>query len=182
MVKERGCNPRKCPGPYFAVSPNTIFKFDCCNTTNCNTIERFKTLDYSCEFFKTLQPKQKLIYPSKILSETRVKQCYVCVDCKNPIKEAKIRSCPESDQNNYVCQVYYYLKKKIHHKITFLFIKYWYNKGLWNGYCETFIEALHASFKDIKNKAVFCQTNLCNSVENMKKIENMTLCNDGFYD
>ena len=107
MVKQRGCNPKWCPGPYFAVASNTIFKFDCCNTTNCNTIDKFNSLDYSCEFFKTLQPKQKLIYPSKILSKTRVKQCYVCDDCKNPEKEAKIESCPVTDQNNYVCQVNY---------------------------------------------------------------------------
>ena len=37
------------------------------------------------------------------------------------------------------------------------------------------------TFKEIKIKAVFCQTDLCNSVENMRKIENMTLCDEGFY-
>lgn len=52
----------------------------------------------------------------------------------------------------------------------------------WSGYCSNSFEAAHVSFQDEIIKAAYCQTDLCNSVENMRNLENMTLCEDGFYE
>ena len=61
------------------------------------------------------------------------------------------------------------------------FQKHFYNRGLWSGYCAPINEVAHITFKENTTRAVYCQTDLCNSVENMRKIENMTLCDEGFY-
>ena len=104
MVRARNCNLKKCAGAYFFAAANKTFKYDCCNTNNCNTNDKFDSLDYTCEFFKKIEPKQKLIHPSKIMSQNSVKQCYFCDDCINPERDAQIQVCQNFNEL-VVCQV-----------------------------------------------------------------------------
>ena len=76
--------------------------------------------------------------------------------------------------------------KLINLKIISFVLKHLYEykngRKLWTGYCSNVRQVSHLSFKDFNIKAAFCYSDLCNSVGKMENLENMVLCEDGFYE
>lgn len=56
------------------------------------------------------------------------------------------------------------------------------NVRTWNGYCgEAGFSGISGMSNSIFTKQVSCSSDLCNSLEKLKYLENATLCSDGFY-
>lgn len=81
-------------------------KRDCCSTNYCNTLEKIDLLNYTCEFNKKISPEQKLRFPIKNTEKTSALKCWYCDDCKEPLKEATIKICsPSYDEEIFYCEV-----------------------------------------------------------------------------
>ena len=120
MQEAGSCNDQStCLGGIFIVKYNYTFTYDCCDYNLCNTLDYGKTLNYKCEFHKTVPKTKKLTFPVRNAKAPSVKQCYYCNGCSTS-KSAKVVNCVERNATikNFACIVisrlifHFYLKLK----------------------------------------------------------------------
>ena len=107
LIEERNCNIDNYDSAFFLVSLNRTYRHDCCSTNNCNSLEKFDTLDYKCEFSNIIRPDQELIFPIKAPNKFNVTKCFACDSCLNPEEEAQVQTCSSNSPGDlFACQVF----------------------------------------------------------------------------
>ncbi len=104
-----GCCETSCIGAYFRVKNNFTIKFDCCDRNNCNDLKALHSLEYKCEFNKSIPSFSSLVYPVENTKAAGVKMCYMCKDCIYPTRNVEIEYCGKKNNQTttYACQYIY---------------------------------------------------------------------------